>query len=190
MKQVVDDENRYQLGKTKVFFRAFLLESLEKRRSSALAARAVHLQRHLRGLFWRRRFLSQRASAVQIQTARRMLRPQSQYARKRRAALVISSSRRGMQARKLARLLRVTVRIKAHVRAFLSRRRTARLRRFVCATRIQAGARRLSSLRRFRSLRKAALRLQSFQRMIAQRRHSRRDLADKKEEATLSTQIA
>ena len=44
---VVEDVARYQLGKTKVFFRAFLLEALEQRRSAELgiAAREGPLRR-------------------------------------------------------------------------------------------------------------------------------------------------
>ena len=190
LKQVVEDETRYQLGKTKVFFRAFLLESLEKRRSTALSERAVLLQKYLRGLFWRRRFLCQRDSAVRIQTARRTFCARAAYTKKLRAVLLVAACARGMQARTYARRLRAAVRIEAAVRALLSRRSVYAFRRMVRATHIQAEARRRSRSRRFSVMRKAALRVQSRHRMLAQRKQYRRDLADKKEEAKLSTQIA
>jgi len=82
------------------------------------------------------------------------------------------------------------VRLQAKARAILSRRRTKAMRREARATRIQAAVRKRSRASCFRAMRSAALRLQSLQRMKAQRRQYRQELAEKKEEAKLSTQIA
>jgi len=82
------------------------------------------------------------------------------------------------------------VHLQAQARALLARARTDALRRRVRATRIQSAMRRCSQSMRFRAMRAAALRVQSLQRMRSQRKQYLRDLADKKEEAKLSTQIA
>ena len=188
--QVIDDESRYQLGKSKVFFRAFLLEALEQRRTAALSLRALVLQKHLRGLFWRRRFIVMRGAAARLQTAQRRHAARATYCAQLAAALRVAAAARGRSSRRYARSLRAALRVQAAARGVVARRRTVLLRRNVRATRIQSEVRRRALSARFHAMRKAALRLQSYQRMVCQRKQYRRDLADKKEEAKLSTQIA
>ena len=71
LKVLVEEEGRYQLGKSKVFFRAFMLEKLEQRRGAALAVSVILIQRHARGALWRQRFLLMKRSAVKLQAAGR-----------------------------------------------------------------------------------------------------------------------
>ena len=187
---VVEDQSRYQLGKTKVFFRAFLLESLEKRRSDVLSVSAVVLQKRLKGLLCQQRFRLQRSAAVRVETAQRRNSARRAF-RKQCAAIVrMQAGWRGRRTRQLVRHLRAAVCVQAAVRALLARRRTVALRRKTRATSLQASVRRRAQERRFRALRGAALRLQSAQRMVSQRKQYRRELAEKKEEAKLSTQLA
>jgi len=188
--QVVQDQTRYQLGKTKVFFRAFLLESLEQRRGAALSLQAVLLQKHFRGIFLRRRFVAMRAATIRVQAAQRRFRARRTYTTTRCAAIRLAALARGFLSRQQARNLRSAVRLQTRARGVLARRRTHALRLQVNATRIQSQVRRRTKSLHFSAMRKAVLRLQSHQRMKSQRRQYQRDLADKKEEAKLSTQIA
>mmetsp|Transcript_3156 Transcript_3156/g.9612 ORF Transcript_3156/g.9612 Transcript_3156/m.9612 type:complete len:1277 (+) Transcript_3156:392-4222(+) len=190
LRRVVDDAERYELGKTKVFFRAFLLEVLEQRRGTALGHHAVIVQAALRAALWSRRFQRMRASTIRLQTARRRAAARTMYTRKHAAAIIVSSASRGFLARRLRRRLGAAVRIQAGARARLARQLALRMRRAVAATKLQAHARRHALDVRFGRMRSAALRLQSRARMLAQRRAYRRDLAEKKEEAKLSTQLA
>ena len=187
---VVPDSARYQLGKTKVFFRAFLLESLEKQRSAALSISAVILQKRFRGLLCQQRFRRQRQSAIIVESALRRHRARVKYNQKRGAALCLETRWRGYTSRKRFRDLRFAVRIQAAARAAFAKRRVGVLRLDRGATRLQSAARRRARQRAFGAQRHAALRLQSHHRMSSQRRQFCRELAEKKEEAKLSTQLA
>ena len=190
LKLVVEDCSRFQLGKTKVFFRAFLLEALEKRRSAALSVNATVLQKRLRGLLCQQRYRLQRSAALRVQSAQRRHAAQRAYAHQHSAIMHMQAAWRGRYARQLVRQLRSAVRIQATVRTVLARRRVVALRRNVRATRLQASVRRRARERLFRSQRHSALRLQSSYRMASQQRQYRRELAEKREEAKLSTQLA
>ncbi|KAL1496526.1 hypothetical protein AB1Y20_016479 [Prymnesium parvum] len=190
LRQIVADASRYQQGKTKVFFRAFLLEALEQRRSAALATRAVLLQARLRGHHRRRRFLSLRKAALAVSAAHRRHAARAKFVAARAAAVRLAAAARGRRARVGARALRAAVLLQAHARARLARAATTARRRRVRATLLQSAARKRAMSARFQAMRRAALRLQSQQRMRLTRRQYRRDLAEKKEEAKLSTQIA
>lgn len=187
---VVEDATRYQLGKTKVFFRAFLLEALEQRRSEALGLHAVLIQKNLRALLQHRQYCKQRASAVRLETALRCHLARSQFRQQRRAALRVQASMRGMHARRLARKSRAALRLQTARRAVLALRLTQRMRRMARATCLQTTFRARSKRLHFQAMRAAAVRMQSRQRMLAQRMQYRRELAEKKEEAKLSTQLA
>ena len=187
---VVEDVARYQLGKTKVFFRAFLLEALEQRRGNALATYAVVVQKMLRSALWSRRFRLLRLSSVRLQALRRRQVQLSEYRRQRAAAIALAAAGRGLRARILRRRLLAAVRIQAAGRAAAARDRVYHLRRRLCATRLQAAVRSHRHRSAFTARRGAALRLQSKARMASQRRAYLRDLAEKKEEAKLSTQLA
>ena len=65
-----------------------------------------------------------------------------------------------------------------------------KVREYTRATAIQALARQRSTRKGFKAKRSAALTLQSYRRMRVQRRQYQKDLAEKKEEAKLSTQLA
>lgn len=186
----VDEPARYQLGKSKVFFKAFLLEALEQRRGTALARHAVRVQAALRAALWSRRFGRIKGAAVRLQAGGRARAARSLFLRQRAAAITIGAAARGLSARRLRRRLGAIVRVQAGSRALLARRKTVRLRRSQAATRLQAAARRHARDARFGATRRGAVRLQSVWRMVWQRRLYVRELAESREEAKLSTQLA
>eukprot|EP00900_Chrysochromulina_parva_P008310 jgi/Chrpa1/17480/Chrysochromulina_OHIO_Genome00007564-RA len=187
---VVEDASRYQLGKTKVFFRAFLLESLEKRRSSALGLSAKVLQKMMRGLLCQKRYRQKRQAAIRLANAVRRHQAQVRYTRQRTSTISIQAAWRGRRSRKYFRSLRAALRIQTATRAKLARKRVTAMRRDYRATKLQSNARKRQQQAKYHSMRRAAMKLQSFQRMATQRRQYRRELAEKKEEAKLSTQLA
>ena len=89
LKVLVEEEGRYQLGKSKVFFRAFMLEKLEQRRGAALAVSVVLIQRHARGALWRQRFLLMKRSAVKLQAAGRRAAKRHAFTKARAAAVAV-----------------------------------------------------------------------------------------------------
>ncbi|TPX57088.1 hypothetical protein SpCBS45565_g08273 [Spizellomyces sp. 'palustris'] len=106
--KVISEEDKYQMGLTKVFFRAGQLAYLEKLRSERQRACVILIQKNVRRAVYRRRYLRMRAAAITIQTAVR-----------------------GWLARKLYKGLRqthATIIIQRNVRTWLSRKRYQRLR--------------------------------------------------------------
>lgn len=100
------DEDKYQLGKTKIFFRAGQVAYLEKLRSDTLRRSMVRIQSHVRAFLQRQKYERLRAAAIALQ----------QYAR-------------GLLARQLAKAKRETAaakRIQAAVRGWVARRRYLR----------------------------------------------------------------
>ena len=189
LRDVVDDSTRYQLGKTKVFFRAFLLEALEQRRSAALSVSAVVVQKHLRALMAQQRFRRMLHAAVLMQKVQRFLAARRAYHKQRAASIQLQAAARGAQTRKLTKRLRAAVRLASAARAKAARTKVTAMRRHARSTTIQKHARRRAKQQRFCKMRTSALRLQSYVRMAQQRRAYRRELKEKKEEAKLSNQL-
>ena len=187
---VVDDAARYQLGKTKVFFRAFLLEALEQRRSASLSVSAIVVQKHLRSLMCQQRFRRMLLAAIMVQKVQRFLAARRTYHKQRASSIRLQAGWRGASTRKRTKQLRAAVRLEAAARARAARAKVVEIRRHARSTTIQKHARRRSKQQAFRKMHDAALRLQSFVRMVHQRRAYRRELNEKKEEAKLSTQLA
>ncbi|CAN3360820.1 myosin-2 [Diutina catenulata] len=127
----IDDHNKFQLGNTKIFFKAGMLAHFEKLRGDKLHAAAVMIQKHLRGHYWRKRYQEiktshaalqalvrgylarkrieeekQRAAATLVQTAARGFLVRRQTAAAVAAVEVLQRSIRGRQARAQARSLR------------------------------------------------------------------------------------
>ena len=95
--------DKYQLGKTKIFFRAGQVAYLEKLRSSRLRACGVMIQKHVRAWIAHKR-----------------------YQRVRKSVMLAQRFGRGFLARKLARRLKedkAATKLQAAARGFLQRRR-------------------------------------------------------------------
>lgn len=68
------DQDKYQFGKTKIFFRAGQVAYLEKLRSDRLRACGVMIQKHIRGWLAKNRYTKIRRTVLLVQTrARGML---------------------------------------------------------------------------------------------------------------------
>lgn len=67
LQKTVDDESKYQLGLTKIFFKAGMLAHLEKLRTDKLRTSATLIQKHVRGVYYRRQYQDIRASIMMLQ---------------------------------------------------------------------------------------------------------------------------
>lgn len=61
------DQDKYQFGKTKIFFRAGQVAYLEKLRADKLRAACIRIQKTIRCWLARKRYLRQRSAAITIQ---------------------------------------------------------------------------------------------------------------------------
>ncbi len=92
--KLIADQQKYQFGKTKIFFMAGQVAYLEKLRTEKLRACGVMIQKHVRGWQSRSRFIKIKRSTLLIQCyARGMLaRRLAKCKRETRAAVIIQSN--------------------------------------------------------------------------------------------------
>ena len=68
LKNTINDEDKYQAGLTKIFFRAGMLAALESLRSERLNALVTLVQKNVRRHFAVKRYQEMRKAAITIQT--------------------------------------------------------------------------------------------------------------------------
>eukprot|EP00928_Gymnodinium_smaydae_P073618 TRINITY_DN5679_c0_g1_i1.p1 TRINITY_DN5679_c0_g1~~TRINITY_DN5679_c0_g1_i1.p1 ORF type:complete len:1355 (-),score=315.87 TRINITY_DN5679_c0_g1_i1:87-4151(-) len=160
-------KDEYEIGRTRVYFKAGALEAIEERRAILRQVAATALARRERGRQASKRFRVARLAALRLQTLLRMRRGRAAY----------------------LRTLACITRCQARRRRVLAQRRVAELRRQRCATRLQSFWRGRLDLRRFARVRAATLRLQAVARRNACRRRYLVNLAEFKEQAKLENQV-
>lgn len=125
LRPLIADEDKFQFGKTKLFFRAGQVAYLEKLRSDKRRAAAIMIQKIARGLSARRQYLSIRRATLVLQTLARarMARLVVQQLREHRAAARIQTTfRRWSAERRFATVIRSVRLLQRHVRGMLGRR--------------------------------------------------------------------
>ena len=97
-----DASDKYQLGLTKIFFRAGMLAFLEGLRTARLNEAAIMIQKNLRAKYYRRRYLEALDSIRAFQSLARgvMARQHAEEARRQRGATSIQRVWRGQKERK------------------------------------------------------------------------------------------
>ncbi|RLN76395.1 hypothetical protein BBJ28_00006365, partial [Nothophytophthora sp. Chile5] len=142
----------YQVGLTRVYFREGVLEELETKRGWALRKYAIVLQKNVRCLLVRRRFLRQKRQVVVIQKYWRRYVQRKQFLKLRQGVTRLQAQVRGQAARKMYRVLKFDyciIRFQAYCR--MHRDRQLYLKQ-------QAAVRRLQGFWRFSLLRLVFLR--------------------------------
>ncbi|KAI8318560.1 hypothetical protein GQ54DRAFT_266754 [Martensiomyces pterosporus] len=138
------ENDRYQVGLTKVFFRAGMLALIEKLRVERLNVAATVIQSLVRCYQQRTRFLRQRQAARTIQIGVRgyLARRELQRRRDTRAAVTIQCAVRAYLARSRFRSTRrAVIRLQALVRGRLARQKFHEMRRTRAAIVIQSRVR-------------------------------------------------
>ncbi|CAK8988748.1 unnamed protein product [Durusdinium trenchii] len=160
-------DETYQVGRTRVYFKSGVLESLEERRALLIQQAAIELARRIRGHQAHRRFGQIKGVVRRTQATWRMNLARSSYQRVRRVALFCQTRRR----------------------AVLAARRAQELRRHRAAARLQAQWRRRIAMRTLHRARQAAIRIEARARSWLQRRQYLVSLAEFKEQAKLENQV-
>ncbi|KAJ1956704.1 Myosin type-2 heavy chain 1, partial [Linderina pennispora] len=175
------ESDRYQVGLTKVFFRAGMLALVEKLRVERLNSAATKIQCLVRGYQQRTKFLKMRKAARVIQLGVRgyLARRELQKRRNTRAAVVIQSAVRAYLARtNYARERHAIVRLQAMVRGKIARKQTLALRQVHAASVIQKHVRGYQKRSAYLHQRDLVVKMQSNVRARA----ARRELKGRKEE--------
>lgn len=167
----IENKEKYQLGNTKIFFKAGMLAHFEKLRSDKLFKSAVMIQKNMRKRFYRKRYLETRASHIQLQGLIRgyMSRKRVREEQERVAATLIQTSIRGYLARKqFAQTVLSVVTIQKSVRGLQARRNYLKLRELSSAVVIQKSWKAYQARSSYQTQRKSAVIIQSaFRRQYA-----------------------
>ncbi|KAF2095223.1 myosin-2 [Rhizodiscina lignyota] len=158
-------QDKYQLGLTKIFFRAGMLAFLENLRTSRLNAAAIMIQKNLRARFYRKRYLEARDSIIEFQSQVRahLARLRADEARRIKAASTIQRVWRGQKERKKYTQIRNNVILfQSFAKGFLCRKHLLDTRMGNAALLIQRNWRSRKQLKAWRQYRKKVVIIQSL----------------------------
>ncbi|GLD95201.1 hypothetical protein PINS_up003843 [Pythium insidiosum] len=96
--------NKFAIGKTKVYFSSGLLQQLEDRRNAILKRHALLIQKSMRAFVYRKRFLRQRTAIVKVQSLVRRFVLARRYNRLRTSVVKAQALYRGRLQRVAFRL--------------------------------------------------------------------------------------
>ena len=180
--KLVSDDDKYKLGKTKIFFRAGQVAYMERLRSERLRYCGIMIQKHVKGWLYRNRYKRMYAATKTVQRFVRgfLARRQVQHKRKTKAAITLQKNARGWVKRKQYQELRErTIRLQTQIRGYLARLRHAELVRTAKAIIIQASLRGWLERRKY----KKALRRIIIIQCLFRRRQAKKLLKKLKAEA-------
>jgi myosin-5 len=168
-----DGTDKYQMGLTKIFFRAGMLAFLENLRTARLNDAAVMIQKNLRAKYYRRVYLEMREAIVSVQSLARgyMTRERTEEARQVKAATTIQRVWRGSKERKRFAIVRKSVVLfQAAAKGFLCRKNILDTRLGNAARIIQRSWRKQRQLKSWRQYRKKIVIIQGLWRGKVARR--------------------
>ncbi|XP_043910779.1 unconventional myosin-Vb-like, partial [Protopterus annectens] len=126
LEYLIKDPDKYQFGKTKIFFRAGQVAYLEKLRATKLFEACIMIQKVMKGWSQRRRYLQLRSSVIALQKCIRgvLARRLAEHLRRSRAAVIIQKQYRMLVVRRLyCLILEATITLQAYVRGMFARHR-------------------------------------------------------------------
>ncbi|XP_068586287.1 unconventional myosin-Va isoform X1 [Cebidichthys violaceus] len=132
LEQLVQDQDKYQFGKTKIFFRAGQVAYLEKLRAEKLRAACIRIQKTIRCWLARKKYLRKRSSAITIQRFTRgyQARCLAKFMRRTQAATIIQKYQRMCVERKRYRQKQAAALVMQTIlRAYMARQKYQALRR-------------------------------------------------------------
>jgi len=164
--------DKYQLGLTKIFFRAGMLAFLENLRTNRLNECAIMIQKNLRCKYYRRKYLEARHSILLFQacTRGRQARIRAEEVRQIRAATMIQTLWRGQKERRKFNAIRNNViLLQSITKGFLCRKNIMETRIGNAVNVIQRSWRSRRQMRSWRQYRKKIVIIQSLWRGIKAR---------------------
>lgn len=120
------ESGKYQMGKTKLFFRAGQLAFLERLRSDRMNEAAVIIQKNMKMVYWRKQYRLIRTSVVQFQAAAKgyIARRKAKEERENRAAVIIQKNWKGhQQYQEYQRIRKELITVQSIIRAKSCRKR-------------------------------------------------------------------
>ncbi|XP_064169741.1 unconventional myosin-Va isoform X3 [Anguilla rostrata] len=124
LEKLVQDQDKYQFGKTKIFFRAGQVAYLEKLRADKLRAACIRIQKTIRCWLVRKKYLRMRSAAINIQRHVRgfQARCLAKFLRRTRAAIIVQKCQRMyVQRKRYRRQQAAALIIQCILRAYMAR---------------------------------------------------------------------
>ncbi|OWK09423.1 hypothetical protein Celaphus_00006212, partial [Cervus elaphus hippelaphus] len=173
LEKLIVDKDKYQFGKTKIFFRAGQVAYLEKLRADKLRAACIRIQKTIRGWLLRKKYLRMRNAAITVQRYVRghQARCYAKFLRRTKAATIIQKHWRMYVARRRYKITRTaTIVLQSYLRGYLARNRYHKMLREHKAVIIQKWVRGWLARTSYRRSIHAIIYLQCcFRRMMAKR---------------------
>ena len=182
LQSVVKEHDKYQIGLTKIFFRAGMLAHFEQRRTERLNSLTTLIQKNLRRHVYQKRYQTMRGNTIRIQSWWRMKSAQSYVAQLRlqtNATRLQTAIRSHLARKRFLTTRAAVVKMQAVVRARQVRARFAQSRTVFAATRLQSLLRGVLVRRQCKQDHKGIVLLQSIHR----RRLAKRELVALRNEA-------
>ncbi|XP_032741245.1 unconventional myosin-Vb [Rattus rattus] len=171
LESLIKDPDKFQFGRTKIFFRAGQVAYLEKLRADKFREATIMIQKTVRGWLQRVKYRRLRAATLTLQRFCRgyLARRLTEHLRRTRAAIVFQKQYRMRKARRAyCRVRRAAVIIQSYSRAMFVRRSYRQVLTEHKATIIQKYARGWMARRHFQQQRDAAIVIQcAFRRLKA-----------------------
>lgn len=178
----IDDPDKFQLGNTKIFFKAGMLAHFEKLRTEKLHKSAVMIQKNLRRIYQRKQYLQTRSSLICLQSLIRGFNARTRIRREQEseAAVKIQILVRAYLVKKQVRVTLSSISIIHNaIRGFQARQAYKQLKTQKAAIVIQSAFRRFHAQKEFIHKRNSVVVIQSHMR----RKLARRELLKLKEDA-------
>ncbi|XP_056428305.1 unconventional myosin-Va-like [Hyla sarda] len=173
LEKLIVDQDKYQFGKTKIFFRAGQVAYLEKIRADKLRVACIRIQKTIRGWLLRKKYLRMKKAAICIQRYVRGYQAKclAQFLRRTRAAILIQKFQRMYVVRQKYRRIRsVTLSLQTYLRGYAARKRYQQMVRVHKATIIQKHVRGWLARKAYKRSLEAIVYLQCcYRRMMAKR---------------------
>eukprot|EP00095_Tigriopus_kingsejongensis_P008891 maker-scaffold566_size135349-snap-gene-0.26 protein:Tk08891 transcript:maker-scaffold566_size135349-snap-gene-0.26-mRNA-1 annotation:"myosin va" len=152
--KLIQDEDKYRFGKTKLFFRAGQVAYMEKLRSKKLRDCGIMIQKHVKGWLYRKKYRTTQASTLTLQRWVRgfLARRRTRHMRRTKAAITIQTCTRGwLQRMQYQKIQRSAVLLQARARGLLARKRHTELVRNTKAVIMQRHVRGWLQRKRYQS---------------------------------------
>ncbi|KAF9020813.1 Myosin type-2 heavy chain 1 [Haplosporangium bisporale] len=178
----IKEADKYQVGLTKIFFRAGLLAFMEKLRTDKLNMYATLIQKNMRRFVCQKRYQIARRAAIKLQCLARKLYAEKQLRvlREESSALLLQTFLRGyIQRKKFVENRNHVLRIQCAIRAKMARTAFQQLRENAGATKIQQIWRGIMARRQYKKEIRVIILVQS----CVRRNKARKELMSLKAEA-------
>ncbi|KAF9098026.1 Myosin type-2 heavy chain 1 [Mortierella sp. GBA35] len=182
LEATITEPDKYQVGLTKIFFRAGLLAYMENLRTNKLNAYATLIQKNMRRFVCQKRYQIARRAAIKLQCLTRKLIAEkaARAIRQERSAILLQTFMRGyVQRKKYVDARNHVLRVQCAIRSKQARNAFQNMRETNGATKIQQIWRGVQARRQYKKEHKSIVLIQS----CVRRNKARKELASLKAEA-------